>query len=145
MVFQLIGRKRFYMSCVALFTISSFLCGLAPSLSMLIIFRVLQGVGGGGLQPSEQAILADTFRRENAAWLLPFMAWRCEHHRHAVDGERHAALARLESVGEDRLLARLQAAAADALQHAEEESAQPRVGASPQRNELTVKSATQVM
>jgi DHA2 family multidrug resistance protein len=58
---NLIGRKRFYMSCVALFTISSFLCGLAPSLSMLIFFRVLQGVGGGGLQPSEQAILADTF------------------------------------------------------------------------------------
>jgi len=58
---QMIGRKRFYMSCVAIFTISSFLCGLAPSLGMLIFFRVLQGVGGGGLQPSEQAILADTF------------------------------------------------------------------------------------
>src|ERR1700740_975386 len=55
------GRKRFYMSCVALFTVSSFLCGLAPSLGMLIFFRVLQGAGGGGLQPSEQAILADTF------------------------------------------------------------------------------------
>jgi MFS transporter, DHA2 family, multidrug resistance protein len=57
----LIGRKNFYMACVTLFTISSFLCGLAPSLSMLIFFRVLQGAGGGGLQPSEQAILADTF------------------------------------------------------------------------------------
>jgi MFS transporter, DHA2 family, multidrug resistance protein len=57
----IIGRKRFYMSCVALFTVSSFLCGLAPSLGMLIFFRILQGVGGGGLQPSEQAILADTF------------------------------------------------------------------------------------
>ena len=45
----LIGRKRFYMSCVALFTISSFLCGFAPKLGMLIFFRVLQGVGGGGL------------------------------------------------------------------------------------------------
>jgi MFS transporter, DHA2 family, multidrug resistance protein len=55
------GRKRFYMTCVALFTISSFMCGLAPSLGFLIFFRVLQGVGGGGLQPSEQAILADTF------------------------------------------------------------------------------------
>src|SRR6202789_3891302 len=54
---QMIGRKRFYMSCVAIFTISSFLCGLAPSLGMLIFFRVLQGAGGGGLQPSEQAIL----------------------------------------------------------------------------------------
>jgi DHA2 family multidrug resistance protein len=57
----IIGRKRFYMICVALFTSSSFLCGLAPSLGMLIFFRVLQGIGGGGLQPSEQAILADTF------------------------------------------------------------------------------------
>src|SRR3984893_14282118 len=55
------GRKRFYMSCVALFACSSFLCGLAPSLGMLVFFRILQGVGGGGLQPSEQAILADTF------------------------------------------------------------------------------------
>ena len=62
----IIGRKRFYMTCVALFTCSSFLCGLAPSLGMLIFFRVLQGVGGGGLQPSEQAILADTFPRFQA-------------------------------------------------------------------------------
>ena len=58
---SIVGRKNFYMGCVALFTISSFLCGLAPNLGMLIFFRVLQGVGGGGLQPSEQAILADTF------------------------------------------------------------------------------------
>ncbi|MCE0482696.1 MAG: DHA2 family efflux MFS transporter permease subunit [Methylacidiphilales bacterium] len=55
------GRKRYYMTCVALFTISSFLCGLAPSLGMLIFFRVLQGIGGGGLAPCEQAILVDTF------------------------------------------------------------------------------------
>jgi len=59
-----IGRKRFYMLCVVLFTASSVLCGLAPSLPLLILFRVLQGVGGGGLQPSEQAILADTFSVE---------------------------------------------------------------------------------
>src|SRR5438105_693448 len=58
---SIFGRKRFYMSCVALFTLSSFLCGIAPSLPLLIVSRVLQGVGGGGLQPSEQAILADTF------------------------------------------------------------------------------------
>src|ERR1700724_2142572 len=58
---SIIGRKHFYMGCVALFTISSFLCGLAPNLPMLIVFRILQGAGGGGLQPSEQAILADTF------------------------------------------------------------------------------------
>jgi DHA2 family multidrug resistance protein len=55
------GRKRFYMTSVALFTASSFLCGLAPSLGLLVFFRILQGVGGGGLGPSEQAILADTF------------------------------------------------------------------------------------
>ena len=58
---SIIGRKNFYMGCVALFTISSFLCGLAPNLAALIICRILQGAGGGGLQPSEQAILADTF------------------------------------------------------------------------------------
>jgi DHA2 family multidrug resistance protein len=58
---SIIGRKNFYMSCVALFTVSSFMCGLAPNLATLIICRVLQGAGGGGLQPSEQAILADTF------------------------------------------------------------------------------------
>src|ERR1700733_2741180 len=58
---NVIGRKRFYMSCVTIFTISSFLCALAPTLPMLILFRILQGAGGGGLQPSEQAILADTF------------------------------------------------------------------------------------
>jgi DHA2 family multidrug resistance protein len=58
---SIVGRKNFYMGCVALFTISSFLCGLAPNLATLIICRILQGAGGGGLQPSEQAILADTF------------------------------------------------------------------------------------
>ncbi|TMB10637.1 MAG: DHA2 family efflux MFS transporter permease subunit [Deltaproteobacteria bacterium] len=56
-----VGRKRFYLTCVFLFTASSFLCGLAPNLGLLIFFRVLQGIGGGGLGPSEQAILADTF------------------------------------------------------------------------------------
>jgi len=56
-----IGRKRFYMSCVMLFTLTSFFCGLAPSLGFLVFFRVVQGAAGGGLQPSEQAILADTF------------------------------------------------------------------------------------
>ncbi len=59
-----VGRKRFYMSCVILFTLSSMLCGLATSLPMLIVFRIMQGLGGGGLGPSEQAILADTFSPE---------------------------------------------------------------------------------
>jgi MFS transporter, DHA2 family, multidrug resistance protein len=73
---SLIGRKRFYMACVALFTVSSCFCGLAPSLSSLIFFRVLQGVGGGGLQPSEQAILADTFspRQRGMAFAVYGMA-----------------------------------------------------------------------
>ncbi len=57
----LMGRKRFNMTCVAIFTVSSVLCGLATSLPMLISFRILQGIGGGGLQPSVQAILLDTF------------------------------------------------------------------------------------
>src|SRR5580704_15875229 len=57
----ILGRKRFNMTCVAIFTISSVLCGMATSLPMLIFFRVLQGAGGGGLQPSVQAILLDTF------------------------------------------------------------------------------------
>jgi len=55
------GRKRFFMSCLAVFTVSSFLCGVAPNLGFLLLFRVLQGAGGGGLQPMAQAILADTF------------------------------------------------------------------------------------
>jgi MFS transporter, DHA2 family, multidrug resistance protein len=58
---SLIGRKRFFLLCIVLFTISSLFCGAAPSLAMLIVFRVVQGVGGGGLQPMAQAILADTF------------------------------------------------------------------------------------
>lgn len=58
---SVVGRKRFYMTCVAIFTLSSFLCGFAASLGMLVVFRIMQGVGGGGLQPSEQAILNDTF------------------------------------------------------------------------------------
>jgi DHA2 family multidrug resistance protein len=56
-----IGRKRYYLISVALFTVSSFLCGVAPNLGALIFFRVVQGVGGGGLAPTEQSILADTF------------------------------------------------------------------------------------
>jgi MFS transporter, DHA2 family, multidrug resistance protein len=55
------GRKRFYMTCVAMFTVCSLLCGIAQTLPMLIVARILQGLGGGGLATSEQAILADTF------------------------------------------------------------------------------------
>lgn len=56
-----LGRKRFFVICLAIFTLSSLLCGIAPNLGAIIIFRTLQGAGGGGLQPMAQAILADTF------------------------------------------------------------------------------------
>jgi DHA2 family multidrug resistance protein len=73
---RVFGRKRYYMICVVLFTVSSLLCGLAPSLGLLIFFRVLQGVGGGGLAPVEQAILVDTFpeKKRAAAFALYSMA-----------------------------------------------------------------------
>jgi DHA2 family multidrug resistance protein len=73
---RVFGRKRYYMACVVLFTISSFLCGIAPSLGLLIFFRILQGVGGGGLAPVEQAILVDTFpaSKRAAAFALYSMA-----------------------------------------------------------------------
>jgi DHA2 family multidrug resistance protein len=64
---SVIGRKRFYMLCVATFTVSSILCGLVSNLSVLIFFRVLQGLGGGGMAPSEQTILADTFPQAKRA------------------------------------------------------------------------------
>src|ERR1700704_6948065 len=60
----LFGRKRFYMVCVGIFTISSLLCGVAPTLGSLIFFRILQGLGGGALQPISQAILVESFPRE---------------------------------------------------------------------------------
>src|SRR4030095_5608633 len=60
----LFGRKRFYMACVGIFTVSSLLCGIAPSLGWLIVFRILQALGGGALQPISQAILVESFPRE---------------------------------------------------------------------------------
>jgi DHA2 family multidrug resistance protein len=73
---RLLGRRRYYMICVALFTVSSLLCGFSPSLGTLIFFRVLQGIGGGGLAPVEQAILVDTFppAKRAAAFALYSMA-----------------------------------------------------------------------
>jgi MFS transporter, DHA2 family, multidrug resistance protein len=56
-----IGRKRYFLGCIVGFSITSLLCGLAPSLWMLILARGLQGITGGGLQPVAQAILADAF------------------------------------------------------------------------------------
>src|ERR1019366_2240618 len=61
---MMFGRKRFYMICVGVFTASSLLCGMAPTLGLLIVFRVLQGLGGGALQPISQAILVESFPRE---------------------------------------------------------------------------------
>ena len=58
---MLFGRKRFYMTCVVIFTLSSFACGLAPNLGSLVLFRILQGAGGGALQPVSQAILVESF------------------------------------------------------------------------------------
>jgi DHA2 family multidrug resistance protein len=68
----LFGRKRFYMACVGIFTISSLLCGVAPSLGLLIFFRVLQGLGGGALQPISQAILVESFPREKQGMAMAF-------------------------------------------------------------------------
>jgi DHA2 family multidrug resistance protein len=69
---SVLGRKRFFMTCLVIFTFSSLLCGIAPSLSAIILFRVLQGFGGGGLQPMAQAILADSFppRQRGLAFAL---------------------------------------------------------------------------
>jgi DHA2 family multidrug resistance protein len=58
---SLFGRKNVFMTCVGLFTLSSFLCGIAPNLDLLIIFRIFQGMGGGALQPISQAILLESF------------------------------------------------------------------------------------
>jgi DHA2 family multidrug resistance protein len=59
-----LGRKRFFLICITFFTASSFLCGIAPSLGFLLLFRVLQGAFGGGLQPMAQSILGDSFAPE---------------------------------------------------------------------------------
>ena len=58
---SVIGRKNFFLLCITIFTVASFLCGIAPTLPVLLLARVLQGVGGGGLQPMAQAIMADSF------------------------------------------------------------------------------------
>jgi DHA2 family multidrug resistance protein len=61
---SVIGRKRFFLICIVIFTVSSLLCGIAPSLPFLLLARVIQGAGGGGLQPMAQSILADIFPPE---------------------------------------------------------------------------------
>jgi len=61
---SVIGRRNFFMLCIIIFTVASFLCGIAPSLPILLICRVFQGIGGGGLQPMAQAIMADSFEEK---------------------------------------------------------------------------------
>ncbi len=58
------GRKRFFIVCILGFTLASFFCGAANSLTSLIIFRIIQGAAGGGLQPTQQAIILDLFPPE---------------------------------------------------------------------------------
>jgi len=58
---NVMGRRNFFVLCITIFTVSSFFCGAAPTLTLLLVFRVLQGAGGGGLQPMAQAIMADSF------------------------------------------------------------------------------------
>jgi len=67
------GRKRYYMFSVALFTFSSVVCGMAPNLTVLVLARVLQGIGGGGLAPVEQSMMVDTFPPEKRG--LAFAAY----------------------------------------------------------------------
>ena len=64
---NVIGRKRFYMGCVAVFTLSSVLCAISTTLPMMLLARVIQGIGGGGMAPTEQSIFADTFPAEKRA------------------------------------------------------------------------------
>ena len=58
---SVMGRRNFFLICIVIFTVASFFCGIAPTLPLLIVFRILQGAGGGGLQPMAQAIMADSF------------------------------------------------------------------------------------
>jgi len=58
---RVLGRKRYFVICIAAFTICSFLCGISENLGQLVVFRILQGFFGGGLQPNQQSIILDTF------------------------------------------------------------------------------------
>jgi len=71
---EVVGRKRFFMLCIAGFTLSSLLCGLAPNLGLLVLFRAIQGATGGGLQPVSQAILVDSFPQEKRGTAFVFYA-----------------------------------------------------------------------
>src|SRR5438552_18008331 len=76
-----LGRRNYFLLSIAVFTLASALCGMATSLGQIILFRVIQGLAGGGLQPSSQGVLLDSFPAEKqgqaqtlfglAAWLAP--------------------------------------------------------------------------
>ena len=72
---RLFGQKRVYMTCLVLFLLGSILCGTARTLPALIVYRVLQGFGAGALQPTEQAILRQTFPPRSRAWRWPSSPW----------------------------------------------------------------------
>jgi DHA2 family multidrug resistance protein len=69
---QRFGRKRFLMACVAIFTVSSFLCGVSTSLPMLLVMRIIQGAGGGALQPIAQSVLLESFPKEKHGQAMGF-------------------------------------------------------------------------
>lgn len=69
---SLIGRKNYFLICISCFTIASFACGAATSLPMLVLFRLIQGAAGGGLQPVQQAIILDAFPPEKRAAAFGF-------------------------------------------------------------------------
>jgi DHA2 family multidrug resistance protein len=71
-----LGRKTLFLVCLALFTASSLLCANAWNLQALLLFRVVQGLGGGGMVPVAQSILADTFPPEKRSQALLYSAWR---------------------------------------------------------------------
>jgi DHA2 family multidrug resistance protein len=71
---SIFGRKRFFMVCVGLFTVRSLLCGFAPNLGWLVFFRVLQGVGGGSMQPLSQAILVESFPKSRRGMAMAIYA-----------------------------------------------------------------------
>jgi MFS transporter, DHA2 family, multidrug resistance protein len=68
------GRRNYFLASIAVFTLASGLCGLATSLYQLILFRVIQGLAGGGLQPSSQGILLDAFPREKQGVAMTLFA-----------------------------------------------------------------------
>ena len=61
-----IGRRQYYLGCIVLFTLTSVACGLAPNLTFLIIFRILQGLAGGALLPTSQTLIYEQFPKEKA-------------------------------------------------------------------------------